>query len=184
MLKEEKLDINKHIYIVGDFRNREQIMEDYIKSDAFREETYNDVDIYLVFENGIFVGYYGIKDKVIYVDDRNGRETEIRCVELECIAVDINYVRQGIGTEIFYRFILPKCVERNKETKDRLLVLFTLSKESTEFYNSINFRKVIEEENYRKYIILPDNFTVGLEPMVYKLPTKEEFENFYYENLI
>lgn len=184
MLKEEKFDINKHIYVVGGFHNSEQIMEDYIKSDAFREEIYNDVDIYLVFENEIFVGYYGIKDKVICVDDRNGRKTEIKCIELECIAVDINHVRQGIGIEVFYRFILPKCVERNEEIEYRLLVLFTLNKESTEFYNSINFKKVVEEENYKKFIILPDNFTTGLEPMVYKLPTKKEFEQFYNKNLI
>lgn len=36
------------------------IMEIHIKDLAFKEHVYKNVDIYLVFENNIFVGYYGI----------------------------------------------------------------------------------------------------------------------------
>lgn len=176
MLTEEIFNKDKHIVTVGSFSCTKEIMETYIKQEAFKETVYKNVNIYLVYEDDAFAGYYGIKNRTIVVDDLNGKKRTINCVELECIAVDVNYARKGIGTEIFYRFILPKCVEMNDEEDERLLVLFTLDNESTAFYNSLGFEMALQEDMLNKYIIYPDDFSEGLQPMVFMLPIKENFD--------
>lgn len=147
-LKEEVLDFQneKHIRSVGDFScGADHPLNDFLCSFA-NEYAKNKYGLtYLLFLDDEIAAFYTLKVGSIIMND--GETVSIPLAEIARIAVSFDLQNYGLGTSVFYDFIMPKVEIISKYVAIFGIMVFVLpdDKNAISFYEHIGFVRADDE---------------------------------------
>lgn len=150
MFVEQRLSIDKHFRIVGEFScGADNPLNGFLTSDAFEYDNQRYGNTYVCLlgqdENEI-VGFYTLKTSGIQIEE-NGEYNSIPVIEIARIAVSHDFQAVGVGKYIFYEHILPKIMKVSDIVAVRAIIAFVdpSDEKAVGFYTSIGFVKASDE---------------------------------------
>ncbi|PWJ09716.1 GNAT family N-acetyltransferase [[Clostridium] innocuum] len=160
MLEEERIDIDKHFEIVGDFEcNNYEPLDNYLKQESFNVDKDGCGNTYVILNNSHdkIICYYTLRANSLIIND-----VYAPVIELSKLAVDNKYSRLGIGTQCIMDNIIPKITEVQKHIGVIGLLVFADTEEALAFYKFLGFTYFgIYDKNANSFLITDDGFNDG-----------------------
>lgn len=142
---EERLDENKHFIEVGDFNcGADDPLNNFLTDKSFDYDNKKYGCTYIVKEkqNNSIIAFYTIKCNGVQLYSSITQEyNSIPVIELSRIAVSLEYQHYGIGTKIFYDFIIPKIKKINDIVPIKAIIVFVDpdNEHGINFYKKLGF---------------------------------------------
>ena len=152
---EESLDSKKHFFIVGDFQcGADYPLNRFLSDDSFRydEEGYGSSYLLLEEESKELLAFYTIKANGVQTYSSALKEfNSVPVVEIARIAVAYEFQHIGLGTKLFYEYILPRIRQVEELIAVRAVIVFVEAdnEHGIKFYKSLGFKKA-EDDVQRK----------------------------------
>ena len=144
---EEKIDIEKHFRIVGDFCcGADDPLNSFLTDKSFDYDENKLGVTYLIFnkDKSTLLGFYTIKTNAIQtIDDDTGEYNALPMIEIARIAVQHEFQSNGIGRRIFFDYIFPKVKQVGSLVAVYGLMVFVdpYNEKGIKFYESIGLKK-------------------------------------------
>ncbi len=178
MFAEERLSIEKHFNIVGNFScGPDNPLNNFLMSDAFEYDSKRYGNTYVLFNEADpdeILGFYTLKTSAIQVKE-DDEFNSIPVIEIARIAIAYDFQGSGIGGYVFHDKILPKILEVSQIVAVSAIIAFVDhdDENAVKFYKKIGFVKAEDEvqqqiaetfnEECDLYVVSLDNINVSNE---------------------
>lgn len=149
LLFEERLSVDKHFRVIGDFYcGADSPLDVFLKNDAFEYEDNRYGNTYVILSNddqSIVWGFYTLKVNGIQVEEQ-GEYIAMPVIEIARIAINHEVQNSGVGKYVFYNYILPKVIEVSKIVAVKAIIAFVESEDckAVGFYKGLGFEKTTD----------------------------------------
>ena len=153
-LVEERLSYDKHLRSVSDFTcGKNESLDNFLKSEAFQYNEDGQGNTYVIrfAQSNEIIAYYTLKANLIKAYNAEIEQDEhLPSVEIARLAVSDSLRRQGLGTYLFVKYILPKINNVKNIIGINTIMLFVEDYSSEDhnpqnFYKSLGFKLANEE---------------------------------------
>ena len=148
---EERINKERHFVEVGNFSCGADDPLDLFLSDMsfeYDEESYGSTYLLKDEKSGLILAFYTIKTNGIQTYDPDKNEyNSIPVIEIARIAVGYDYQGIGLGSEMFYEYILPKVTQVKNLVAVKAIIVFVEPEnlQGIHFYKSLGFERASQE---------------------------------------